>query len=128
MTFGKDTKDKGRLIITALDGVVHEELIPKWRRLNVFEGETVERGEILADGPMDPHDILRLLGVNALSNYIVNEVQDVYRLQGVKINDSILDAIDRLHALLGLRDAIHHKTILIQGRELDAAQRQSGDE
>ncbi|OGT69268.1 MAG: DNA-directed RNA polymerase subunit beta' [Gammaproteobacteria bacterium RIFCSPHIGHO2_12_FULL_45_9] len=95
VTFGKDTKDKGRLIITAPDGVVHEELIPKWRRLNVFEGETVERGEVLADGPMDPHDILRLLGVNALANYIVNEVQDVYRLQGVKINDKHIEVIVR---------------------------------
>ena len=92
---GKDTKDKGRLIITALDGTTHEELIPKWRYVSVFEGETVEKGEVIADGPPDPHDILRLLGMNALANYIVNEVQEVYRLQGVKINDKHIEVIVR---------------------------------
>lgn len=95
VSFGKDTKDKGRLIITALDGAVHEELIPKWRYVSVFEGETVEKGEVIADGPPDPHDILRLLGMNALANYIVNEVQEVYRLQGVKINDKHIEVIVR---------------------------------
>ncbi len=95
VSFGKDTKDKGRLVITAEDGTVHEELIPKWRHVNVFEGETVEKGEVIAEGPTEPHDILRLLGVNALSNYIVNEVQDVYRLQGVKINDKHIEVIVR---------------------------------
>ena len=74
---------------------MHEELIPKWRHVTVFEGEHVERGEMIADGPLNPHDILRLLGVNALANYIVNEVQDVYRLQGVKINDKHIEVIVR---------------------------------
>ncbi|WP_267256239.1 DNA-directed RNA polymerase subunit beta' [Coxiella endosymbiont of Ornithodoros maritimus] len=95
VSFGKDSKDKGRLIITAPDGTTHEELIPKWRHVSVFEGETVEKGEVIADGPRDPHDILRLLGVNALANYIVNEVQEVYRLQGVKINDKHIEVIVR---------------------------------
>ncbi len=95
VSFGKDTKDKGRLIITAPDGTTHEELIPKWRHVSVFEGETVEQGEVIADGPPDPHDILRLLGVNTLANYIVNEVQEVYRLQGVKINDKHIEVIIR---------------------------------
>jgi DNA-directed RNA polymerase subunit beta' len=95
IAFGKATKGKRRLIITGTDGQVHEELIPKWRHVTVFEGEHVERGEVIADGSSNPHDILRLLGVNALSNYIVNEVQDVYRLQGVKINDKHIEVIIR---------------------------------
>ncbi len=95
VSFGKETKDKGRLVITAQDGTVYEELIPKWRRVNVFEGETVARGEVISDGPVDPHDILRLLGVSTLANYIVNEVQDVYRLQGVRINDKHIEVIIR---------------------------------
>ena len=73
----------------------YEELIPKWRHLNVFEGEQVNRGEVISDGPSDPHDILRLLGVSALAKYIVNEIQDVYRLQGVKINDKHIETILR---------------------------------
>jgi DNA-directed RNA polymerase subunit beta' len=95
VSFGKETKGKRRLMITNPEGEVFEELIPKWRHVNVFEGEHVERGEVVADGQPDPHDILRLLGVNALSNYIVNEVQDVYRLQGVKINDKHIEVIVR---------------------------------
>ena len=95
VSFGKETKDKGRLVITAPDGETFEALIPKWRRVNVFEGETVARGEVIADGSVDPHDILRLLGVSTLSNYIVNEVQDVYRLQGVRINDKHIEVIIR---------------------------------
>ena len=95
ISFGKDTKGKQRLIITGSDGETHEELIPKWRHVTVFEGEHVERGEVIADGPPAPHDILRLLGVPALANYIVNEVQDVYRLQGVKINDKHIEVIVR---------------------------------
>jgi DNA-directed RNA polymerase subunit beta' len=74
---------------------VHEELIPKWRHVNVFEGEHVEKGEVIAEGSLNPHDILRLLGTNALTNFIVNEVQDVYRLQGVKINDKHIEVIIR---------------------------------
>ncbi|MDF1797347.1 MAG: DNA-directed RNA polymerase subunit beta' [Coxiellaceae bacterium] len=95
VSFGKDTKEKGRLVITSPDGEVYEELIPKWRHMNVFEGETVQKGEVIADGPTDPHDVLRLLGVRALANYVVNEVQEVYRLQGVKINDKHIEVIVR---------------------------------
>ena len=74
---------------------MHEELIPKWRHINVFEGEHVERGEVIVEGALNPHDVLRLLGVNALANYLVNEIQDVYRLQGVKINDKHIEVIIR---------------------------------
>jgi DNA-directed RNA polymerase subunit beta' len=95
VSFGKETKGKRRLMLTALNGDVHEELIPKWRHINVFEGEHVERGEIIVEGPYNPHDVLRLLGVNALANYLVNEIQDVYRLQGVKINDKHIEVIIR---------------------------------
>jgi DNA-directed RNA polymerase subunit beta' len=95
VSFGKETKGKRRLIITSTTGEVHEELIPKWRHVSVFEGEHVEKGETIADGALNPHDILRLLGINALTNYIVNEVQDVYRLQGVKINDKHIEVIIR---------------------------------
>ena len=95
VSFGKETKGKRRLLLTSQDGTVHEELIPKWRHVSVFEGEHVQRGEKIADGSPDPHEILRLLGVDALANYIVNEVQDVYRLQGVKINDKHIEVILR---------------------------------
>lgn len=95
VSFGKETKGKRRLVITANDGEVHEELVHKWRHVVVFEGEYVQRGEIVVDGEADPHDILRLLGVNALTNYIVDEVQEVYRLQGVKINDKHIEIILR---------------------------------
>ena len=95
ISFGKDTKGKQRLIITKDDGESVEELIPKWRHVNVFEGERVERGEIIADGELASHDILRLKGVNALAEYLVKEIQDVYRLQGVKINDKHIEVIVR---------------------------------
>ncbi len=95
ISFGKETKGKQRLIITDKNGDTHETLIPKWRHINVFEGEHVERGETIVDGAPNPHDILRLLGVTNLANYIVNEVQDVYRLQGVKINDKHIEVIVR---------------------------------
>ncbi len=93
--FGKETKGKRRLVITGEDGDAHEELIPKWRHLNVFEGESVVRGEIIADGEPNPHDILRLQGVAKLADYLVREIQDVYRLQGVKINDKHIEVIIR---------------------------------
>ncbi|SET90999.1 DNA-directed RNA polymerase subunit beta' [Thalassotalea agarivorans] len=93
--FGKETKGKRRLLITQPSGEVYEEMIPKWRQLNVFEGEQVEKGEVIADGPESPHDILRLRGIAPVANYIVNEVQDVYRLQGVKINDKHIEVIVR---------------------------------
>ncbi|MFZ5653988.1 MAG: DNA-directed RNA polymerase subunit beta' [Pseudomonadota bacterium] len=96
VTFGKETKGKRRLIITPADGTEpHEELIPKWRQLNVYEGEQVERGEVISEGPSNPHDILRLKGVEALARYIVNEIQEVYRLQGVRINDKHIEVIVR---------------------------------
>src|SRR3989344_5868541 len=96
IALGKETKGKRRLVITPNDGSdPYEELIPKWRHLNVFEGEQVNKGEVISDGPSDPHDILRLLGVSALAKYIVNEIQDVYRLQGVKINDKHIETILR---------------------------------
>ncbi len=95
VSFGKETKGKRRLVLTDSEGNNHEELIPKWRHVTVFEGEHVERGEVVADGAPNPHDILRLQGINELANYIVNEVQDVYRLQGVKINDKHIETILR---------------------------------
>jgi DNA-directed RNA polymerase subunit beta' len=95
VSFGKETKGKRRLIITNEGSDKYEELIPKWRHLNVFEGEQVEKGEVIADGEPNPHDILRLQGVEALANYLVREIQDVYRLQGVKINDKHIEVIVR---------------------------------
>jgi len=95
VSFGKETKGKQRLVITDSNGDTHEELIPKWRHVNVFEGEHVEKGEAVVDGPLMPHDILRLKGVHALANYIVAEIQEVYRLQGVKINDKHIEVIVR---------------------------------
>ena len=93
---GKETKGKVRLVITPDDGgAPYEELIHKWRVLNVFEGEHVEKGEVVSDGPLNPHDILRLMGEVELARYIVNEVQEVYRLQGVKINDKHIETIIR---------------------------------
>jgi DNA-directed RNA polymerase subunit beta' len=107
VSFGKETKGKRRLIISESEGKGHEELIPKWRHISVFEGENVARGEVVADGPPNPHDILRLLGIGALSNYIVNEVQDVYRLQGVKINDKHIETI--------VRQMLRKRTITFSG-------------
>jgi len=96
VSFGKETKGKRRLLISSKDGSSQwEDLIPKWRHITVFEGEYVEKGEVIVDGAPSPHDILRLLGVNALATYLVNEVQDVYRLQGVKINDKHIEVIVR---------------------------------
>lgn len=95
VSFGKETKGKQRLVITPNKGDVYEELIPKWRQINVFEGESVEKGEVISDGASNPHDILRLKGVQAITNYIVNEVQEVYRLQGVEINDKHIEVTVR---------------------------------
>ena len=94
-SFGRETKGKVRLVITDEDGNTHEELILKTRRLNIFEGETIEKGEIIADGELSLHDILEIQGVQALSEYLVKEVQDVYRLQGVPINDKHIEVIIR---------------------------------
>ncbi|WP_075433644.1 DNA-directed RNA polymerase subunit beta' [Buchnera aphidicola] len=96
VSFGRETKGKRRLILTPLDGNnAYEEMIPKWRQINVFEGERVEKGDIISDGPESPHDILRLRGIQAVTNYIINEVQEVYRLQGVKINNKHIEVIIR---------------------------------
>ena len=101
-SFGKETKGKRRLVITPTDGSLlpdgsdhYEVLIPKWRQLTVFEGEQVQKGEVVSEGPLSPHDILRLKGIAALAEYIVNEIQEVYRLQGVKINDKHVEVIVR---------------------------------
>ena len=100
VSFGKETKGKRRLVITPSDTSLlpegddhYEVLIPKWRHMTVFEGENVEKGEVVSDGPENPHDILRLKGVDELTKYIVKEVQDVYRLQGVGINDKHIEVI-----------------------------------
>ena len=95
VTFGKETKGKQRLIITGNDGVAHETLISKDKTVLVHDGQVVQKGEEVVDGPVDPHDILRLLGIEELARYIVDEVQDVYRLQGVKINDKHIEVIVR---------------------------------
>jgi DNA-directed RNA polymerase subunit beta' len=95
VSFGKDTKGKQRLVITDLDVVAHEYLIPKDKHVMAHDGQVVNKGESIVDGPADPHDILRLLGVEALARYITDEVQDVYRLQGVKINDKHIEVIVR---------------------------------
>jgi DNA-directed RNA polymerase subunit beta' len=95
VSFGKDTKGKQRLVITDMDGVSHEFLISKEKQVLVHDGQVVNKGELIVDGPADPHDILRLQGIEPLASYIVNEVQDVYRLQGVKINDKHIEVIVR---------------------------------
>src|SRR5205807_6649384 len=95
VSFGKDTKGKQRLVITDLDGVAHEYLIAKDKHVTAHDGQVVNKGASIVDGPADPHDILRLLGVEALARYITDEVQDVYRLQGVKINDKHIEVIVR---------------------------------
>jgi DNA-directed RNA polymerase subunit beta' len=95
ISFGKDTKGKQRLIITDVDNVAHEFLIPKDKHVMVHDGQVVNSGEVIVDGPADPHDILRLQGVEALARYVIDEVQDVYRLQGVRINDKHIEVIVR---------------------------------
>ncbi len=95
VSFGKDTKGKQRLVITDLEGVVHEYLIPKDKHVMAHDGQVVNKGEVIVDGPADPRDILRLQGVEALARYITDEVQDVYRLQGVRINDKHIEVIVR---------------------------------
>jgi DNA-directed RNA polymerase subunit beta' len=118
VSFGKETKGKRRLVITDDKGEKYEELIPKWRQLNVFEGEQVERGEVIADGEPNPHDILRLQGVEALAKYLVREIQDVYRLQGVKINDKHIEVIIR-QMLRKVEVSKVGETSLLKGERLD---------
>jgi DNA-directed RNA polymerase subunit beta' len=95
ISFGKETKGKIRLQITDPEGKVWEDLVPKEKNILVHEGQIVNKGESVVDGPADPQDILRLLGAEELARYIVDEVQDVYRLQGVKINDKHIEVIVR---------------------------------
>ncbi len=95
VSFGKETKGKRRLVITSAEGEAVETLIPKWRQISVFDGEHVERGEVVSEGPPSSHDILRLKGVAELAKYIINEIQEVYRLQGVTINDKHIEVIVR---------------------------------
>ena len=120
VSFGKETKGKQRLIITDEEGVPHDILVPKWRHILVFEGEHVEQGEVVVEGMPSPHDILRLLGVSALANYIVNEVQEVYRLQGVKINDKHIEVIVRQMLRKAEIDA-PGDTKFLRGEQLDRA-------
>ena len=118
VSFGKETKGKRRLVITEEKGEKYEELIPKWRQLNVFEGEQVTRGEVIADGEPNPHDILRLRGIEPLANFLVREIQDVYRLQGVKINDKHIEVIIR--QMLRKTEVISiGETPLLKGEQLD---------
>jgi DNA-directed RNA polymerase subunit beta' len=120
VNFGKETKGKRRLVITDETGESYEELIPKWRHLNVFEGEQVVRGEVIADGEPNPHDILRLQGVENLADYLVREIQDVYRLQGVKINDKHIEVIIR-QMLRKVIVATPGDSNYLRGEQLDKA-------
>ncbi|MBT8143484.1 MAG: DNA-directed RNA polymerase subunit beta', partial [Gammaproteobacteria bacterium] len=118
VSFGKETKGKRRLVITGEDGEAREDLIPKWRHLHVFEGEHVERGEVIADGERNPHDILRLQGVEELADYLVREIQDVYRLQGVRINDKHIEVIIR-QMLRKIEISYAGETRFLRGEQVD---------
>ena len=118
VSFGKETKGKQRLVITGPNQEHYEELIPKWRQINVFEGETVEKGETIADGEPNPQDILRLRGVETLAAYLVQEIQDVYRLQGVKINDKHIEVIIR-QMLRKVEISAAGDTRLLRGEQVD---------
>jgi DNA-directed RNA polymerase subunit beta' len=116
--FGQGTKGKQRLKIVQADGEEVELLVPKWRQISVFEGEHVEQGEVISDGEPSPHDILRLQGVTALANYLVKEIQDVYRLQGVKINDKHIETIIR-QMLRKVEIAEPGDTRFLQGEQVE---------
>jgi DNA-directed RNA polymerase subunit beta' len=118
VSFGKDTKTKQRVIITDKNGNIEEIPVPKWRHVNVFEGEQVERGEVIVDGTPNPHDILRLKGITELANYIVNEVQEVYRLQGVKINDKHIEVIVR-QMLRKVLIVLPGSSMLLHGEQIE---------
>ncbi len=120
ISFGKDTKGKQRLVITDLDGIAHEYLIPKDKHVTAHDGQVVNKGESIVDGPADPHDILRLLGVESLARYIADEVQDVYRLQGVKINDKHIEVIVR-QMLRRVTISDSGETRFIQGEQVERA-------
>ncbi len=128
VTFGKETKGKRRIVITPHDGGdAIEIMIQKWRGLNVFEGETVQKGEVIADGPSSAHDILRVLGVEELAKYIVSEIQDVYRLQGVGINDKHIEVIVR-QMLRKVEILDSGNTEFIQGEQAEFAAVQVANE
>jgi DNA-directed RNA polymerase subunit beta' len=120
VSFGKDTKGKQRLVFTDLDGVAHEYLIPKDKHVTAHDGQVVTKGESIVDGPADPQDILRLQGREALARYIIDEVQDVYRLQGVKINDKHIEVIVR-QMLRRVRIADAGDTNFIMGEQVERA-------
>ncbi|GMR20284.1 MAG: DNA-directed RNA polymerase subunit beta' [Gammaproteobacteria bacterium] len=120
VSFGKETKGKNRLVITDKDGVDHEYLIAKTRHIGVFEGETLVQGDVVVDGAAVASDILRLLGVEALTNYIVDEIQDVYRLQGVKINDKHIEVIIR-QMLRKVQVKDPGDTLLLPGEQVERA-------
>ncbi|GGO89471.1 DNA-directed RNA polymerase subunit beta' [Marinobacterium nitratireducens] len=121
VTFGRETKGKRRLVITPNEGDPIEIMMQKWRNLNVFEGEQVEKGEVISDGPSNPHDILRILGVGELAKYIVAEIQDVYRLQGVLINDKHIEVIVR-QMLRKVEIISGGDTTLIPGEQVEFSQ------
>jgi len=121
VSFGKDTKGKQRLIITDFDGAAHEYLIPKDKHISVHDGQVVNKGEMIVDGPADPHDILRLQGMEALARYIIDEVQDVYRLQGVKINDKHIEVIVR-QMLRRVQIAAPGESRFITGEQVERAE------
>jgi DNA-directed RNA polymerase subunit beta' len=118
ISFGKETKTKQRLIITDRNNEQCEIPIHRWRNIQVFEGEHVERGEMIVDGAPNPHDILRLKGVSELAQYIINEVQEVYRLQGVKINDKHIEVIVR-QMLRKVAIIDHGDTRLLPGEQVE---------
>ena len=118
--FGKDTKGKQRLVITDAQGEQNELLIAKWRHVNVFEGEQVAKGEVIADGELNLHDILRLRGVTDLAEYLVKEIQDVYRLQGVGINDKHIEVIIR-QMLRKVEITDSGETTLLRGEQVERA-------
>jgi DNA-directed RNA polymerase subunit beta' len=120
ISFGKETKGKRRIAITEASGNVHETMIPKWRHVTVFEGEHVEQGETIAEGELTPHDILRLRGVADLASYLVKEIQDVYRLQGVKINDKHIEVIIR-QMLRKIEITAAGDTTFLKGEQVDRA-------
>ena len=120
VSFGKETKGKKRLVITNTDEESIETLIPKFRHINVFEGEHVEKGETLVDGELDSHDIVRIRGLRDLTNYMVSEVQDVYRLQGVAINDKHIEVIVR-QMLRKVTIVDGGDTRLLRGDQVDKA-------
>ncbi len=121
VSFGKDTKGKQRLVITDFDGVAHEYLIPKDKHVTAHDGQVVQKGEMIVDGPVDPQDILRLQGTEALARYITDEVQDVYRLQGVKINDKHIEVIVR-QMLRRVNVADTGDTGLIPGEQVERSE------